>query len=91
MKPGGLRLFILFAGFLVVVAAVVVRLIDIQIVNHDHYKSIAVPKHYTITLKKCLSKSKLIRIGILLKTRGFVRRVACGLCLKKANVIIAEG
>jgi cell division protein FtsI/penicillin-binding protein 2 len=45
MKPGAYKMFILFAGFLVFVALIVVKLVDIQIVKHDYYSKIANQQH----------------------------------------------
>jgi cell division protein FtsI/penicillin-binding protein 2 len=45
MKPGAYKMFVLFAGFLVFVALIVAKLVDIQIVNHDYYSKIATQQH----------------------------------------------
>ncbi len=45
MKPGALKLFVLFAGFMLLAGVVVVKLVDIQIVNHEYYSSIAARQH----------------------------------------------
>jgi cell division protein FtsI/penicillin-binding protein 2 len=45
LKPGALKLFVLFAGFMLLTGVVVVKLIDIQIVNHEYYGGIAARQH----------------------------------------------
>jgi cell division protein FtsI/penicillin-binding protein 2 len=45
MKPGPYKLFILLAGFVVFIALIVIRLVDIQVMSHDYYSKIAVRQH----------------------------------------------
>jgi cell division protein FtsI/penicillin-binding protein 2 len=45
MKPGSVKLLVLFGGFLVLMGIIAIRLVDIQIADHEYYENIAARMH----------------------------------------------